>query len=52
MGMKPQFKKVGASTYACTVRPNFKIEFMKNLNAGQLQKRLEARLAQHIKDYH
>jgi hypothetical protein len=52
MGEKPAFKKVGASTYACTVCGNFKVEITKKLNAGQLQAHLEKRLAQHIKQYH
>jgi len=49
---KPEFKQIGASTYACTVCPNFKIEITKKLNAGQVQKHLEKRLSEHIRKYH
>ncbi len=52
MTQEPKWKKVGASTYACTVCPNFKIEVIKNLNAGELKKRLGTRLAAHIKTHH
>jgi hypothetical protein len=52
MATKPQFKKVGASSYACTVCANFKVEIIEKMNAGRLQRHLAARLAQHIKQYH
>jgi hypothetical protein len=52
MATKPQFKKVGASTYACTVCENFQVVITKKLNAGQVQRHLEIRLAQHVKQYH
>ena len=52
MANKPEFKRVGASTYACTVCPNFKDEITGKMNAGQLRKHLDARLAQHVQQYH
>ena len=52
MGTKPEFKRVGATTYACTACDNFKVEITKKLNAGELQRHLAVRLAQHIKKYH
>jgi len=52
MANKPEFKKLGASTYACTICKNFKVEVTKKLNAGELQRHLEMRLAQHIQQYH
>ena len=52
MANKPEFKRVGASTYACTLCPHFEVEITKKLNAGQLQRHLDMRLAQHIKQYH
>ena len=52
MAKKPEFKKVGANIYACTICPNFKIEIVKKLNAGELKRHLAVRLAQHIKEYH
>jgi hypothetical protein len=52
MAKKPEFKRIGASLYACTVCANFKVEIVKSLNEGELQKHLAKRLAQHIKEYH
>src|SRR5208283_5679584 len=54
MAERPEFKRIGASTYACTVCPNFKIEIVKRprkMNAGELRKHLDARLVQHIQKY-
>ena len=52
MASKPEFKRVGASTYSCTVCDNFQVEITKKLNAGALQRHLAVRLAQHIQQYH
>ena len=54
MTERPSFKRVGASTYACTVCSNFKVEIVKpsKMNAGQWRKHLDARLVQHIQKYH
>jgi hypothetical protein len=54
MRERPVFKRVGASTYACTVCSNFKVEIVKprKMNAGELRKHLEARLVEHIQKYH
>jgi hypothetical protein len=49
---KPEFKKVGASTYACTACSNFNIEILKQMGAGRFQRHMDHRLAQHIRDYH
>ena len=52
MEPKPEFKLVGAATYACTVCTNFKVEMNLKLNPGQLDRHLAARLEQHIVQYH
>src|SRR5437879_10090607 len=52
MAKKPEFNRVGASTYACTVCTNFKLEITKKMNAGELQRLLEVRLEHHIRQYH
>ena len=52
MANKPEFKRVGATKYACTVCDNFKVEITKKLNAGELQRHLAVRLAQHVQQYH
>ena len=54
MAERPEFKRVGASTYACTVCSNFKVEIVKpsKMNAGRWRKHLDARLVQHIQKYH
>ena len=44
MAKKPEFNRVGASTYACTVCTNFKLEITKKMNAGELQRLLEQAL--------
>jgi hypothetical protein len=52
MAKKPEFKQIGATTYACTVCPNYKVEIVNRLNEGELQRHLAVRLAQHIKECH
>jgi hypothetical protein len=52
MANKPEFKRVGASIYACTVCAHFQVEISRRLNPGELQRHLEMRLAQHIRQYH
>jgi predicted RNA-binding protein YlxR (DUF448 family) len=49
---KPELKQVGASTYACTLCPHFQVEVLKKMTSEQLQKHLDKRLAQHIRQYH
>ena len=51
-GKKPELKRVGASTYACTLCRTYKTEIVKKMNAGQLKKHLAARLAEHISTDH
>jgi hypothetical protein len=54
MAQKPRLVKVAANAYACTACPNFKVEITKphKMNAGQLQRHLAAREAQHLKKCH